>query len=143
MNHRSPTSARSVELPHAGAMRWVQEVSPLEDGQGALIESVIGADHPFVQGGELLPTAMMDWMAQTAAAASAPLAAGRGQRVTRGLLAAVQEFSVFGPVPIGSRLEICARRERVFGALSQWRLEARVAGALVSCGRMVFHVTVE
>lgn len=111
----------SIELPHTGRMRWIRDAA-LSPG-GATARVTIAHDHPFVRNGCLLPSALIEVMAQ--AAASALHAPGLQQRVTHGYLVALREFAVMAPVPAGSSLEVTARHERTFGPLSQAFLEVR------------------
>jgi predicted hotdog family 3-hydroxylacyl-ACP dehydratase len=132
-----------VDLPHRGVMRWVREAALSPDGNTAVVRGAVHAAHPFVLEGCLLPAALLEWMAQAAAAGSALRAGRTGRRVKRGLLAAVQEFSVYAPLPVGSEVEICAVHERSFGALRQMSLEVRIAGQRIAQARMIFHLILE
>ena len=130
-------------LPHRGAMRWVQGARVSADGNEAVALAEIGDDHPFVRDGFLLSTALIELLAQAAASGSAMRAGLSGKRVRQGVLAAIREFVVHGPVAAGATVEVRAVHEKTFGPLSQARLEARVGGALVAEARMTFHLAFE
>jgi len=130
-------------LPHEGPMRWIQRASVSADGGEARAVARIGVDHPFLCGGFLLSAALIELLAQAAASGSAMKAAHAGRRVKQGVLAAIREFAVHAPVAAGATVELLAVHEKTFGALSQARLEARVAGALIAEARMTFHLTFE
>ena len=135
-----------VALPHEGAMRWVKEAALSADGSEAMGRGVIGAGHAFVVEGRLQEAALVEVMAQGAAAGSLLRALREGKRVKRGLLVGVREFVVPEPVLVGAQgvvVEILARQEKAFGKLSQVYLEARVAEVVVARGRMTFHLEIE
>ena len=132
-----------VELPHAGAMRWVTEARLSADGLEAEARATIGAGHPFVVEGRLQEAALLELLAQGAAAGSMLRERRNGKRVVRGFLVGVRAFEVSGEVREGAVVEVRARHEKSFGALSQVALEARVEGVVVARGRMTFHLEIE
>src|SRR5579862_413352 len=127
------------DLPHAGKMRWLEKVSMSADGTETTAFAIIGPAHPFARDGFLLPAALIGLMAQAAAAGSTLKARAAGKRVKFGVLAAMPEFSVYANVPVGSRVELLARHEKTFGALTQVRLQAHIDGQLIAEARMTFH----
>ena len=110
-------ATKSVELPHEGAMRWVREGAVSADGGTAAAVARIGPGHPCVRDGVLLPSAMIELMAQTAAA-GVVLGRNGSRRVKQGVLAAIREFEVLEVVRIEGEtvMEIRAVRGSAFGA---------------------------
>jgi predicted hotdog family 3-hydroxylacyl-ACP dehydratase len=122
-------------------MRWIREAAFSEGVATARL--AIGTDHPFVRGGVLLPSALVEVMAQAAAAGSALQSPGQQRRVKQGYLVAMRAFTVTAPVAAGASLEVTARHERSFGHLSQATLEVRHGGMVIASARMTFHLEFE
>jgi hypothetical protein len=91
----------------------------------------------------LQEAALIEVLAQGAAAGSMLRERRNGRRVMQGFLAGVREFEVMGEVRAGDVVEVWGRHENTFGALSQMVLEARVAARVVARGRMTFHLEME
>jgi predicted hotdog family 3-hydroxylacyl-ACP dehydratase len=130
-------------------MRWVTAASLSPTRDAAEAEVHLPAGCPFVRDGLLVPAALIECMAQGAAAGSALKAMAAGRRVRRGVLVAIKHFAVHRPVPAGPdgrcRLRVTATHEMSLGPLSQARLEAfrdndRVPAATA---RMTFHIEFE
>ena len=141
-----PPDFAAVELPHQGPMRWITEASLSADGREAVARGVIRSGHPFVADGRLQEAALVELLAQGAAAGSLLRAGREGKRVRRGMLVGIREFEVVKPLLVGEEgvlVEVRACHEKTFGALSQVFLEARVSEALVARGRMTFHLEIE
>src|SRR5436190_20163082 len=93
-------------LPHQGPMRWIERARVSAEGTTGLAVVQIAADHPFVRDGVLLASALIEMLAQAAAAGSAMKAGQSGKQVGQGVLAGIREFIVHGPVPAGATLEL-------------------------------------
>jgi predicted hotdog family 3-hydroxylacyl-ACP dehydratase len=132
------------ELPHRGAMRWVTGARLREEDDGAEARVEVGEGHPFLcAGGGLMRSALIEVMAQGAAAASALRVRATGRRIKAGCLVGVREFEVFCDVGVGELL-VRSWPERGFGNLSLVRLEVVDAGGKrVAAGRMTFHLEIE
>jgi len=124
-------------------MHWLDSATISDDGLTATATRAIPADHPFVRDGRLLPAALIELMAQAAAAGSTLKAQRQGRTVQRGVLVAVRNFHIIAPVPVGASVELTAVHERTLGALSMVRLEARVNNALIASAHMTFHLDFE
>ena len=134
---------KPVNIPHAPPMHWLDSAVISEDGLTASATRTILADQPFVLNGQLLSAALIELMAQAAAAASSLNAARENKRIRRGVLAGLREFRIQGPALVGATVEIIAHHEKTFGALSMGRMEARIDGRLIASARMTFHLDFE
>jgi predicted hotdog family 3-hydroxylacyl-ACP dehydratase len=135
----SPPSA--ALLPHEAPMHWIQSVSVSADGNHARATAHIAPTHSFVRDGFLLPSALIELLAQAAAAGRGATAQRDANgRVRQGVLAAIQEFQVHAPVPADSTLMLSATHEKSYGPLTQARIEAHLGATLVASARMTFHL---
>jgi predicted hotdog family 3-hydroxylacyl-ACP dehydratase len=139
---QDPGQFLPADLPHQGPMRWVHEAALSQDAATVTAHAQVAPGHPFVRDGILLPAALLEFMAQAAAAGSSLKAKASGRRVSRGVLVALREFTVVQPIRVASplTLEIVARHEKTFGSLSQAWIEVRVEGSLAAAARMTFHL---
>lgn len=137
-----PAEFLPADLPHAGPMRWVHAASLSPDGAVTSARATVTPDHPFVRDGELLPSSLIEFMAQAAAAGSSLKANRSGRRIQRGVLVALRDFAVLRPIPVTAAvaLEIIARHEKSFGSLSQATVEVHTDGSLAASARMTFHL---
>lgn len=137
-----PSADSRPQLPHAGAMHWLDgaDVSP-----GGKIRAwrIIHPDHPFTHNNELLPSALIELMAQAAAAGALKKAAKTGKKLCRGVLAAIHETHIVAAVRIGDTVTITGHEERNFAGFVSGAFEARVHETLVAHARMTFHLSFE
>ncbi len=75
--------ARPV-LPHAPPMHWLDTAELSADGRTATATRIIAPDHAFLDDGYLLASALIEMMAQAAAAGSVLLAQSQNRKVPRG-----------------------------------------------------------
>lgn len=139
----SPNHAKTAILPHQGPMRWIDRITTSPDGREASATIHISQNHPVVRDGILLRSALIEFMAQTAAAGSAVTASHSGRRIRQGVLAAIANFTVSRDIPVESDIEIRAAHDKSFGPFSQVQLEVRLGGQPVAQARMTFHLTFE
>lgn len=132
-----------AQLPHTGPMRWVDSVRLAEDASASHARAFVTEAHPFVVAGKLPRAAMIELLAQGAAAGASLRAAVSGKRVIRGLLVSVRDLHFTGDARVGNLVEIRAWEEHRLPPLVQGRLEAWVDGRLIAHGRMTFHLTFE
>jgi predicted hotdog family 3-hydroxylacyl-ACP dehydratase len=150
MDFSHPQPLLPGELPHAGSMRWIHAVSLAPDGETAISQSVVRTDHPFVRNGLLLPTALIELLAQGAAAGSALRARVAGRRIKQGLLVGLRDFVILAPVVVsdvsggtGVELTIRARHEKSYGPLSRAFVEVLSGDVAIARARMTFHLLFE
>jgi predicted hotdog family 3-hydroxylacyl-ACP dehydratase len=100
-------------------------------------------EHPFTDNGHFLPAALIELMAQAAAAGAIQKATAAGRTLRRGVLAAIHDVRITGPVHVGDTVIITGREEKSFAGFVSGTLEARVGQTLVAQGRMTFHLSFE
>jgi predicted hotdog family 3-hydroxylacyl-ACP dehydratase len=123
-------------------MHWIDDAALSPDGRTVNATARITREHPFLDGDHLLPSALIELLAQ-AAAAGAALRAQKQNRPapTRGLLAALRDFRILLDVPVPATLTLTATVERSFGELSLCHVAAHLDGALVAHAHMTFHIS--
>ena len=86
------------QLPHTGLMRWLPDDALAEDG----VHVTVPPDHPLLRDGHLLPAALIEYLAQAAAATLST--ASQGRRIRQGVLVAIADFVVHQRVAVGTPL---------------------------------------
>jgi predicted hotdog family 3-hydroxylacyl-ACP dehydratase len=129
-------------LPHAPPMHWLDDAQQLSDGRSVATRSIT-ADHPFVHDGHLLPSALIELMAQAAATASIAAATNQNRKIRRGVLASIRDLQIIAPIPVGSTVTLFAAPEKTFGNLTLAALEAWIGKQLIATARMTFHLEFE
>ena len=132
--------AIAVELPQTGRMRWVHAVELDTAGICAVVKVEIDTDHPFAQDGKFLPSALIELMAQAAAAGTVARADRDGRKIRRGMLAAIQKFEALSPVELPAMLTVETWEQKSFGQLTQALLTVHCEQTLVARALMTFHV---
>jgi predicted hotdog family 3-hydroxylacyl-ACP dehydratase len=123
----------STLLPHRPPMRMIDRL--VDAGPGtACAEAVLGDGHFGVAGGRVLEAALVECVAQTAAAQKA-LGAG-GAPAAPGLLAGVSAFRVFRRPAAGERLTIRTKDEKRLGPMSLVAGDVFVGGERVAAGQL-------
>jgi predicted hotdog family 3-hydroxylacyl-ACP dehydratase len=130
------------QLPHAGPMHWLDGAEVAAGGEIRAWRT-IHADHPFTQDGQFLPSALIELMAQAAAAGAIRKAQSSGKKLRHGVLAAIQEIEILAPVRVGETVTVTGREERNFAGFVSGSFEARVGETPVARARMTFHLTFE
>jgi len=118
-------------------MRWVGDAAVGAEG----INIVIRADQPFLREARLLPGALIEYLAQAAAAKIGDGSPAR--RLREGVLVAIKEFAIFRAVAAGDCLTLRVVPEKSFGPFTSAHLEARSDAGLVAKAEMTFHLTFE
>ena len=131
------------QIPHEPPMHWLDAATLSDDGLTATASRSIHSDHPFTRDGQLLRSALIELMAQTAAAGSSMNASRQKKKVRKGVLAAIRDFHVTAAAPVGSAIHLTATHEKSLGSLSMARLEARINDQLIASARMTFHLDIE
>jgi predicted hotdog family 3-hydroxylacyl-ACP dehydratase len=131
------------QIPHAGPMHWLDTAALSDDGLTATASRTIHADQPFTRNDYLLRSALIELMAQTAAAGSSMKASRQNKKVHKGVLATIRDFHVTAAPPVGSTVHLTATHEKSLGPLSLAYLEARIDDQLIASARMTFHLVIE
>ena len=131
------------KIPHEPPMHWLDTATLSPDQLTATATRTITPDHPFVENGRLPRSALVELMAQCAAAGSSMKAAAQNKKVRAGMLVAIRDFRVTADVPASATLHLTATHEKTLGPLSSAHLEARINDTLIASARMTFHLTIE
>lgn len=120
-------------IPHRGPMRWLDSASARPDGW-IVGRHVVAADHPFVVNGRLPRTALIELIAQTAAAGGGAFTdATRNGASASGMLIGLRNVEFHGDVAVGDSLEFRVRVTQRVGDM--FRCEGRAfCGAQLICG---------
>ncbi len=124
-------------------MHWLDTAVLSADGLTATATRNITPDHLFVHDGCLLSSALIELMAQAAAAGSSLKAQSQGRKVRDGVLVSINDFRILGPVPAGSLITLKATHEKTFGALTRAALETRIDARPIATATMTFHLQFE
>jgi predicted hotdog family 3-hydroxylacyl-ACP dehydratase len=123
-------------------MHWLDGAELSADGRMRAWRIITDA-HPFTEDGRFLPAGLIELIAQAAAAGAIQKAGAQEKKLRRGVLAAIQEFNISGPVHIGDTITITGAEERNFAGFVSGTFEARTNEVLVARGRMTFHLSFE
>jgi predicted hotdog family 3-hydroxylacyl-ACP dehydratase len=124
-------------------MHWLDDAALSEDGLTTTAHRTLRADQPFVDEGRLLPSALIELMAQAAAAGSVMKNRSLGKSIRQGALVAIRNAEFVGAALVGERVVLTAVHERALGPLTSVRLEARIGDRVIASARMTFHLTFE
>jgi predicted hotdog family 3-hydroxylacyl-ACP dehydratase len=118
-------------------MHWLPSTAMASDA----VHVTVPADHPFARDGHLLPSALIEYLAQAAAARISVDTQGR--RLKQGVLVAIADLMVHELVPLGTPLKMLVTPTKSFGPFTAAHLEARRNDTLVARANMTFHLTFE
>ncbi len=124
-------------------MHWLDTATLSPDRLTATATRTITPDHPFVENGHLPRSALIELMAQCAAAGSSMKAALQNKNIRAGMLVAIRDFLVTADIPTNTTLHLTSTHEKTLGPLSSARLEARINNTLIASARMTFHLQFE
>jgi predicted hotdog family 3-hydroxylacyl-ACP dehydratase len=124
-------------------MHWLDEATLSDDGLTATARRTLESHHPFICDGRLLPSALIELMAQTAAAGSVIKNQAIGKKIRHGALVVIRDAQFLGDARIGATIVLQAIHEKAIGPLTSALLEARIDGHLIASARMTFHLTFE
>ena len=119
-------------IPHRPPMRWIDALVSCADTEAVATACFNPGDFP-VAGNSLLESALVECVAQTVAAALSRRAQSQGtfERQGGGVLAAVSNFRIASPPPLGKTLRIELRELKRFGPM------LLVAGVISCEGRLI------
>jgi predicted hotdog family 3-hydroxylacyl-ACP dehydratase len=126
----------STLLPHRPPMRMIDRL--VDAGPGtACAEAMLGDGHLGVAAGRVLEPALVECVAQTAAAQKAFTAGGAP--AAPGLLAGIAGFTVLRRPAAGERLTIRTREERQLGPMTLVTGEIFVGDERVASGQLKLY----
>lgn len=133
-----PTApAIPFQLPHTGPMRWLPDSALALDG----VHVTVPPGHPLLRDGHLLPAALIEYLAQAAAATISTTS--DNHRLRQGVLVAIADFTVLRPVPAGMPLTLRVTPEKSFGPFTSAHLTAHHHQTPIASAHMTFHLTTE
>ena len=105
-------------LPHRAPMRWIDALTSCDETT-ATATACFEQGHFAVADGAVLESALIECLAQTAAAAVGERARARGQAGEHrgGMLAAVSNFRMLARPPLGKTLHFEVCEQKRFGAM--------------------------
>lgn len=127
-------------LPHRPPMLWIESLTRCTETEVTAIACFKSND--FAAGnGAVTETALVECMAQTVAAAQGQRAhlAGKSGGAMSGMLAAVTDFRIQTPPPIGKALEIDVRELKRFGPMLLVSGEIKCEGQLIASGQLSLY----
>lgn len=127
-------------LPHGAPMQWIDALTDCTDTT-ARATVCFTPDHFAVTGATVPETALVECMAQTVAAAMGHRAqtSGAPNHARNGVLAAVSNFRIHSPPPLGIQLHIDVRELRRFGPLLHLSGIVSCASRVIASGELTVH----
>jgi predicted hotdog family 3-hydroxylacyl-ACP dehydratase len=127
-------------LPHRPPMLWIRALTLCTDTETTATANFQEGDFA-VADGAVLETALVECIAQTVAAAQGERArrSGKAGATVGGMLAAVTDFRIQAPAPIGKPLEIDVRELKRFGPMLLVSGEVKCEGQLVASGQLSLY----
>ncbi len=127
-------------LPHRAPMRWIDALTECT-ATTARATVCLDAAHFAVAGGVVLETALVECVAQTIAAAQGQRARAPGGsgRPSVGMLAAVANFKIHAPPPLGKTLEIEINELKKFGPMILVSGTITCAGQILATGELTVY----
>ena len=124
-------------------MHWLDGATISADGTSMIAWRLITPNQPFIDRGRFLPAALIELMAQAAAAGAIVKAQAAGKRLRTGLLAAATLVQVLGDAHVGQTITVRGREECHFAGFVKGHLEASVADRLIARADLTFHLLFE
>jgi predicted hotdog family 3-hydroxylacyl-ACP dehydratase len=128
------------EITKSSLARWLDTATLSPDGKTTTATRLITPAHPFIENNHFLPSALIELMAQAAAAGSILNAQTQNKKIRRGLLASLRDFQILAPVPVTALITLTATHEKSFGPLTSTHLQAHINNRLIAQARMTFHL---
>jgi len=127
-------------LPHRAPMLWIGDLVRCADTDASATAHFREGDFAVVNGA-VSEAALVECMAQTVAAAQGERArrSGKAGASVGGMLAAVTDFRVQGPAPIGKPLQIEIRELKRFGPMLLVSGEVKCEGQLIASGQLSLY----
>ena len=127
-------------IPHRAPMLWLEALTECTD-KTARATARFSQDHFAVADGAVLESALVECVAQTAAAALGHRAqtAGKSGGPVNGMLAAVSRFRIQSPAPLDTELTIDVNEVKRFGPMLLIEGTISCAGHVIASGEMSLY----
>jgi predicted hotdog family 3-hydroxylacyl-ACP dehydratase len=127
-------------LPHRAPMRWIDTLTSCDETTSTAT-TCFDPDHFAVADGALLESALIECLAQTAAAATGERARARGHsgEARGGMLAAVSNFRMLARPPLGKTLLCEVRDLKRFGAMLLISGTVSCEGQTIAIGELTLY----
>lgn len=139
-----PSSPPHLGLPHRPPFVFVREVIGCEPGRSVDARTAFDASDPMFAGhfpgNPIVPGVILTEALAQAAGIAAASGHPEGTRPLF-LLSAIRTMKFLRPVRPGEAIDLRAEKVAATEALLQFKVEARVAGALVAEGQLVLSVS--
>ncbi len=125
-------------IPHAGPMRWLSSAFAKQDNSISA-QQYISADHPFLLHGRLPRSAIIEYIAQSAAAGGKAMALGNHtDQPVSGMLIALRDVRFYGSAGAGDTLSLRVAVTHRMGNMYRCRGQAHCGEALICEGWFSF-----
>ncbi len=127
-------------IPHRAPMRWIDALTECTDTTAAAT-AIFGAEHFAVENGAVLETALVECVAQTAAAALGWRAqtGGKTGAASNGMLIAVTNFRIESRVSAGQVIRIEISERKRLGPMLMISGAITCEGKLVASGDLTLY----
>lgn len=130
-------------IPHRVPMRWIESLDECTETAAAATATFSAGDFA-VADGRVAEAALVECMAQTVAAAAGERARVRGHSGNAGIsqtgmLAAVSNFQVHAPAPLGQRLRVAVREVKRLGPMLMVSGTVSRAGELIAAAELTLY----
>lgn len=134
------SSVLDTLIPHRAPMQWINALTDCTDTT-ATATACFTAEHFAVADGAVLETALVECVAQTVAAAlgQRAQATGKAGAANNGLLAAVSNFRIQSPPPIGKNVTIAVRELKRFGPMLLISGTVSCEGQVIASGELSLY----
>ncbi len=127
-------------IPHEGPMRWLDSAGAEHDAS-ITAQHEIPADHPFLIQGRLPRSALIEYIAQTAAAGGlGPIAQNPMPHQISGMLVALRDVRFYGVVGAGDSLTLRVAVTHRIGNMFRCRGQAHCGKTLMCEGWFSFSI---
>jgi predicted hotdog family 3-hydroxylacyl-ACP dehydratase len=127
-------------LPHRPPMLWIRALMRCTDTEATATATFQEGDFP-VGNGAVSEIALVECIAQTVAAAQGERArrSGKSGAPIGGMLAAVTDFRIQAPAPVGKPLDIDVRELKRFGPMLLVSGQVKYEGQLIASGQLSLY----
>ncbi len=130
-------------VPHQPPMRWLDELEVFTAEAGEVV-GIVADDHLFAGADRHLhPAALIELVAQGAAAHEGYKGLLEGRPVGGGFLAGIRAFRIHASPRCGDSLRVCAHRTLAIGAIEQVKGQVLRGSEVLAEGELLFFLSQE